>query len=181
MKVRQPKPQFFYYIIADTQVKYKWYWQVIISSPPVCPGWPLLWLFFFPFNASPALIFPPFSYCTLTYSVFSSFFVIPFLTCYGSFLSFFLYHCLSSSSSSSCLCPYHLYLIFPLSVSRFFVSCFFVPLASRVGSGGCGTTLWGNRSPPSSLETSTALPRSTEVTTGYLTFACPSLSPCLPY
>lgn len=132
---------------------------------------------FFPFNASPALIFPPFSYWTLTYSVFSSFFVIPFFTCYGSFLSFFLYHC----PSSSYLCPYHLYLIFPLSVSRFFVSRFFVPLAHRVGSGGCGTTLWGNRSLPSSLETSTAPPRSTEVTTGYLTFACPSLSPCLPY
>lgn len=77
-------------------------------------------------------------------------------------------------------------LLFPLykfahTVSTLFFLSRFFSHAYRVVSGGCGMTLWGNRSPPSSLETSTALLRSTEVTTGYLQFASSSLSPYLLY
>lgn len=106
----------------------------------------------------------PLPYCYLFFAIISSIVLVPSLYSIFFIIATPLY-----------LYPYHLYLIFLLFVSRFFSTVI------RVVSGGCGMTLWGNRSLPSSLETSTALPRSTEVTTGCLPFASSSLSTYLLY
>lgn len=135
--------------------------------------------FFSPFTASPALIWSFFFFCQsppIYYNFLTIFLsllccrVLSPLICCWLFL-WFLFPCI---------------LLFPLykfahTVSTLFFLSRFFSHAYRVVSGGCGMTLWGNRSPPSSLETSTALLRSTEVTTGYLQFASSSLSPYLLY
>lgn len=134
--------------------------------------------FFPPFTASPALIW--------------SFFFLPIASHILYFLTIFLSLLCCRVLSPLICCWLFLWFLFPCILlfplyefahtvsTLFFLSRFFSHVY-RVVSGGCGMTLWGNRSPPSSLETSTALLRSTEVTTGYLQFASSSLSPYLLY
>lgn len=123
----------------------------------------------FSFTAPPALICPSSSHTVPPHVLFltTSFAIVCSISCFHPLPLFIM--------NPLCICPYHRYLIFLLFVSRF------CSPVCRAVSGGCGTTLSENRSLPSSLETSTAPPRSTEVTTGYLPFACSSLSPLLLY
>ena len=131
----------------------------------------------FPLLPFPQLICPSFAHHPLLYFLphfFPSFVIMPSPTLTSSTLPSLLPFSLLPH-----LYPHLLYLLHPLLL--FLSPLSFSSSMYRVVSGGCGMTLWGNRSPPSSLETSTALPRSTEVTTGYLPFASSSLSPYLLY
>lgn len=159
-------------------IEYKRHWCMIIFPCLFLFCWMLLWVFFPPFTASPALIW--------------SFFFLPIASHILYFLTIFLSLLCCRVLSPLICCWLFLWFLFPCILlfplyefahtvsTLFFLSRFFSHVY-RVVSGGCGMTLWGNRSPPSSLETSTALLRSTEVTTGYLQFASSSLSPYLLY
>lgn len=159
-------------------MEYKKHWCMIIFPYLFLFCRMLLWVFFpiYCLSCTNLILFffcqsPPIYYNFLT--IFLSLLccrVLSPLICCWLFL-WFLFPCI---------------LLFPLykfahTVSTLFFLSRFFSHAYRVVSGGCGMTLWGNRSPPSSLETSTALLRSTEVTTGYLQFASSSLSSYLLY
>lgn len=170
-----PNPDLHLQILMLTHrpMEYKWHWRVIISPHLLLPHRSLLCLFLYCLSCLSCTNLPSFAHHTPIYYVsyhnYFPYFVVPSLDLSP------LFPFPPSLPPLLRLCPHRLSLIFSLFLSRFSSPMY------RVVSGGCGMTLWGNRSLPSSLETSTAPPRSTEVTTGYLPFASSSLSPYLLY